>query len=523
MKRLALAALAAVMVPGVGMLSASATAPALLKPMNYVSSGSVRVGGKTIDYKAVVGTLIVHPKGYDDAPQEKKNNNPTAVSSMSYVAYFKKGANPGRRPITFLYNGGPGSATIWLHMGAFGPKRVVTGDHTHTPAAPYGLVNNKYSLLDASDLVFVDAPGTGFGRIAGKNAKKDFYGTDVDAYAFSRFIMQFLSKYNRWNSPKYLFGESYGTPRSAALINILENDDNIDFNGVILLSQILDYSDSIDLTKGNPGNDRPFELALPSYAAVAWYHHKLPGQPIAQKDLPAFLHRVAHYAMTTYAEALNRGTSLDAAEKLAVAKQLHLYTGLPVDYLMRADLRVNGGQFRHELQIADDLTTGRLDARFSGPSMDPLSEFAYYDPQSAAISSAYVAAFNSYVRDDLGYTGKIAYRPDAHNIGHWNFLHQPPGYPFKKTQALNVMPDLAAAMKANPDLHVMVNGGYFDLATVFYQGWYEMHHLSIPQSLTKNIQYHYYMSGHMVYVHVPSLKHLHKNVVAFIRSTDNVN
>lgn len=522
MKRFAYAALAALLIPGAGMLAASAAAPALLKPMDYVSSGHVRINGDSIDYKSVVGTLIVHPKSYDDAPQEKKNDNPTAVSSMSYVAYFKKGANPSRRPITFLYNGGPGSATIWLHMGAFGPRRVVTADHTHTPAAPYQLVNNDESLLDASDLVFVDAPGTGFGRVAGKDAKKDFYGTDVDAYAFSRFIIQFLSKYNRWNSPKYLFGESYGTPRSAALINILENDDDIDFNGVILLSQILDYSDSIDLTKGNPGNDRPFELALPSYAAVAWYHHKLPGAPVAEKDLPAFLHRVAHYAMTTYAIALNRGTSLDPQTKLEVAKQLHMYTGLPVSYLLRANLRVNGGQFRQELQIDNDLTTGRLDARFSGPAMDPLSEFAEYDPQSAAISSAYVAAFNSYVRQKLDYTGTVAYKPDAGNIRHWNFLHQPPGMPFKKTQALNVMPDLADAMKANPNLHVMVNGGYFDLATVYYQGWYEMHHLSIPQSLTKNIEYHYYMSGHMVYVHVPSLVHLHDNVVAFIRATDNV-
>ena len=180
----------------------------LLTPTEQTSSGSVTVEGHSIDYQAVVGTLVVHPKGWDDAPQEKDSKNPTAEATMSYVAYFKKGVKPGDRPITFLYNGGPGSSTVWLHMGAFGPRRVVTADHTHTPAAPYSVVNNDYSLLDASDLVFVDAPGTGFGRIAGKDATKDFYGVDPDVHAFSSFITQFVSKYNRWNSPKYLFGES---------------------------------------------------------------------------------------------------------------------------------------------------------------------------------------------------------------------------------------------------------------------------------------------------------------------------
>ena len=232
----------------------------------------------------------MHPKGWDDVraiPKSEKAmprrrseggeaKNPTAEASMFYVAYFKSGG--GARPLTFLYNGGPGSATLWLHMGAFGPRRIVTASDAHTPAAPYSLVNNGSSLLDATDLVFIDAPGTGFSRIAGKDKEKAFFGVDQDAYAFAEFISQFLSKYGRWNSPKYLFGESYGTPRSAVLVNQLQAERAIDFNGVILLSQILNFDLSPDRPTGNPGIDLPYQTVLPTYAATAWYHHKLPGE-----------------------------------------------------------------------------------------------------------------------------------------------------------------------------------------------------------------------------------------------------
>lgn len=501
---------------------ADAADPSLFTPMQYESSGSVRVGGSSVDYRAIVGTLIVHPKDFDDAPQDKDSHNPTAVAAMSYTAYFKKGADAAKRPIMFLYNGGPGSATMWLHMGSFGPKRVTVNDGTHTPAAPYSVVDNDQSLLDVADLVFIDAPGTGFGRIAGKDAKKAFFGSDADVYAFSKFITQFVTKYNRWNSPKYLFGESYGTPRSAALVNVLQSDENMDMNGVVLLSQILNYSLSIDRTKANPGIDLPYELALPTYAATAWYHHKLPGKPVDAKDLPAFLQQVERFAMGPYAQALQHGTSLDDKTRQAVANQLHAYTGLPAGYILKADLRIDGGQFRQTLQGDTDTTTGRLDSRFSGPDFDPLSENAEYDPQSAGISSAYVSAFNSYARNELGYTGTVPYKPNAGNIGEWDFMHQPPGARRKVPQALNVMPDLAAAMKYNPNLHVMANGGYFDLATTYYAGWYEMHHLPISKELAGHIEYHYYMAGHMVYVNLEALKQLHDNVAAFIRNTDNV-
>jgi len=512
-----------------------------LKPEEQTSDGSVTVAGSRIDYQAAAGVLVVHPKGWDDTPKIRdqnegsedqpdknraegasdNNKNPTAEASMFYVAYFKKGAAPESRPLTFLFNGGPGSSTIWLHMGAFGPKRVVTADDTHSPAAPYSIVNNEQSLLDVSDLVFVDAPGTGFSRIAGKDKEKAFYGVDADAYAFAEFVTAFLSKHGRWNSPKYLFGESYGTTRSAALINLLETDRHVDFNGVVLLSQILNFDLSADGPQFNPGVDLPYQLALPSYAATAWYHHKLPSNPKngTPTDLPRFLEEVERFAMIDYAQALQAGAALDPVQRDAVATKLHDYTGLPVEYIKKADLRINGGEFEKNLQDASDTTTGRLDTRFSGPTMDPLSKEANYDPQEAAIGSAYVSAFNDYVRKALKYGDNKTYKPTVSLWRTWNYQHQPPNFFRPLRQAANVMPDLAWAMKYNPNLKVQLNAGYFDLATPFYEGIYEMRQLPMPSKLLANIEYKFYQSGHMVYAHESALKELHDNVAAFIRKS----
>ncbi|MBB6240832.1 peptidase S10 [Rhodanobacter sp. MP1X3] len=495
---------------------------ALLEPQSSTTDGSVSVEGHSISYKAVAGTLVLHGSG-------DKENEPQV--SMFYVAYMKKGVEPGKRPVTFIYNGGPGSATVWLHMGAFGPKRVVTADDSHTAAAPYGLVNNNYSLLDASDVVFIDAPGAGFSRLIAadddkskrdeqmKDRKKAIYSVDGDGHAFAQFITQFLSKYGRWNSPKYLFGESYGTTRSAVLANILENENSVDLNGVILLSQILNFDTSIDGPQFNPGIDLPYELALPTFAATAFYHHKLPQQPAA---LEPFLEEVKQYALGDYTQALMAGSRLGDAQKQAVAEKLHQYTGLPVDYLLKANLRVSGGMFEHELQAGDDITTGRLDSRFSGPSLDPMAKDSEYDPQSSAISSAYIAAFNDYVRRDLKFGDGQQYHEFA-DVDHWDFSHKAPGVDGEALQSsTNVMPDLATAMKTNPNLKVYLNGGYYDLATPFFAADYEMHHMPIPTSLESNISYSWYPSGHMVYAHEASLKELHDNVARFIEQTDNV-
>jgi carboxypeptidase C (cathepsin A) len=503
------------------------------KPEEKISNGTVTIGGQAISYQAIAGTLIVHPKDWDDVQRDPKGEraspaaaddggdgkNPTAEASMFYVAYFKSGGGP--RPVTFLFNGGPGSATLWLHMGAFGPRRIVTATDAHTPAAPYSIVNNDSSLLDASDLVFIDAPGVGFSRIAGKDKEKLFYGVDPDAYAFAEFISQFLSKYGRWNSPKYVFGESYGTPRSAVLVNELEANRAIDFNGVILLSQILNFDLSPDGPTGNPGIDLPYQTVLPSYAATAWYHHKLPRE---HPDLEALVAEVEQFAMGEYARALAAGSELGAAERGAIAENLHQYTGLPLEYILKADLRIDGGEFRQNLQGGGGLTTGRLDSRFSGPDIDPLSQRADYDPQSAAISSAYVAAFNEYARKDLHYGEGKDFKARVPLFRTWNFQHKLPGQTqsLPSRQGCNVMPDLANAMKINPNLKVQLNAGYFDLATPFFQGVYEMHHLPIPAGLQGNIEYRFYDSGHMVYAKDSSLKMLHENVARFIRQTSNL-
>ncbi|HEX5353824.1 MAG TPA: peptidase S10 [Rhodanobacteraceae bacterium] len=496
----------------------------LMKPLSSTTHGTVTVEGKSINYEAVAGTLVVDGTGSKESTPEV---------AMSYFAYFKQGADPSKRPITFIYNGGPGSSTMWLHMGAWGPKRVATNDHTHTPAAPYQLVNNDYSLLDASDLVFIDMPGTGFGRLLPqgkddaarakdrKQLAKEIWGVDGDADAFSRFITKFITRYGRWNSPKYLFGESYGTTRSAVLSGVLEEQDNIDLNGVILLSQIFNFSLSIDGPDGNPGIDLPYVLALPTYAATAWYHQKLPKYDNGK--LEPLLQQVIQFTKTDYKQALLAGSMLGKAKKQAIAEKLHDFTGLPVAYLLRANLRVSGGMFEHELQLDTDTATGRLDTRFSGPEMDPMSKESFYDPQSAAISAAYVSAFNEYVRKDLKFGQDMKYRPDVYGAGDfdWSMKHRAPGSRYSRSGTLNVMGDLASAMKYNPNLKVLLNGGFYDLATPFYTAIYEMHHLPIPESLQKNISYAFYPSGHMVYVHVPSLKQMHDNVAKFIESTDN--
>ena len=496
----------------------------IFTPQDIESTGAVTVGGQRIAYHAHAGTLVVHPEGWDDTAKletsgAKNGEEATApVAAMSYVAYFKDGAAAGERPITFVFNGGPGSSTLWLHMGAFGPMRVVTSTDQHTPAAPYRLVNNDDSLLDVSDVVFIDAPGTGFGRIAGKDKDKAFYGVDQDIHAFAEFIGQFLTRYSRWNSPKYLFGESYGTMRAAGLTLALQRKD-IDLNGTILLSDILNWDLMPDDPQLNPGIDEPYIVALPTYAATAWYHDRLPGKPA---DLDGFLAEVEHFATTDYAAALLQGNDLSDADRQAMAQRLHAYTGLPVAYLLKTNLRIEYGAFQKELLGDAGLTTGTLDTRFTGPTMDPLSKVASYDPQSAAISSAYVAAFNGYVRERLHVPADQTYKPGISVYSDWDYRHRPPGSGHALIALPNVLPDLATAMKHNPTLKVMVNGGYFDVSTPYFAGKFELRHLPVPPALRSNIEYHYYRSGHMVYVIPQMLARLHANVADFIRRSDGV-
>jgi carboxypeptidase C (cathepsin A) len=490
------------------------------RPGEVRSTGSVTVGGQPIAFDAVAGTIVVHSKDWSDTDAldadavDKAKNARTPEASMFYTAYFRQGVPSASRPITFLFNGGPGSSTVWLRMGAFGPVRVVTVDGRHTPA-PYSVVNNDQSLMDASDLVFIDAPGTGFSRIAGKDKEKSFYGVDQDVDAFAQFIFQFLSQYNRWSSPKYVFGESYGTMRGAGLALALQNKD-IDLNGVILLSDILNWDFVPDDPQVNPGIDMPYIVSLPTYAATAWYHNRVKNKPA---DLPAFLAGVEAFATGEYANALLKGNDLPDPERQGIANKLSAYTGLPVSYLLKSNLRIEYGAFQKELLADREATTGTLDTRFVGATIDPLSKVASYDPQSAAISAAYLAAWNGYVRGTLHYGQGVEYKSGIPIYSKWDYKHAPPGASDPLIALPNVLPDLAVAMKQNPDMKVMVNGGYYDVSTPYFEGVMEMRHLPVPPALRRNIEYRYYESGHMVYAHQPSLIALHDNVADFIRRT----
>ncbi|MGN6155625.1 MAG: S10 family peptidase [Sphingomicrobium sp.] len=497
------------------------------KPNEVRSTGTVIVGGQPINYDSVAGTLVVHAKDWSDTDaieadadksDDKDKSGPKPEASMFYTAYFKQGAPASGRPITFLFNGGPGSSSIWLHMGAFGPVRVETTDGKHNPPAPYSTVNNDQSLLDASDLVFIDAPGTGFSRIAGKDKEKAFYGVDQDIRAFTDFITQFLTKYDRWNSPKYVFGESYGTMRGAGLAYSLQNAD-VDLNGVILLSDILNWDFMPDDPQLNPGIDTPYIVALPTYAATGWYFNKVRNRPA---DLPTYLNEVENFATGEYAQALSKGNTLAPEERQRIAEKLSAYTGLTVPYLLKTNLRIEYGAFQKELMAEEQLTTGTLDTRFLGATLDPLSKVASYDPQGSAIGAAYVAAWHNYARDRLNYRPDIQFKSGIPIYGKWDYKHQPPGADKPLIMLPNVLPDLAAAMKQNPTLKVMVNGGYYDVSTPYFEGVMELRHLPVPPNIQQNIEYHYYQSGHMVYVHPPTLVELHANVADFIRRTSNL-
>jgi carboxypeptidase C (cathepsin A) len=476
-------------------------------PAQSVTQGSVTVEGRKIDYVATAGTIIL------------RNDRDEPTGSMFYVAYVKGGVkDASRRPVTFFYNGGPGSSSMWLHMGAFGPLRVVTSDHTHTPAAPYSTVENEYSLLDVTDEVFIDAIGTGYSRIIGKDQggagrPKDFYGIDADVASFAQFITRYLSQNGRWNSPKYIYGESYGTLRSAALADYLGERDSIDINGVILQSTVLSHLTN----RFWANNDVPYEVFLPTYAATAWYHHQLPDQPA---ELQPFLRQVEQFALNDYSEALNAGNSLSADQFDAIAQKLHQYTGLSAAYIEKADLRVTDQEFFNQLLADRNETVGRLDSRFAGPSLDPLSEGALYDPQSAAISSAYAAAFNTYVRKTLKFGRDRDYLVEG-RVNPWNSVHLDPVTRRPQDGFASVAVDLAEAMKRNPDLQILAQNGYYDLATPYFGTVYIMNHLAIPPELRSHIHMEFYDSGHMIYVHAPALKKLHDTTAAFIEATDN--
>jgi carboxypeptidase C (cathepsin A) len=401
---------------------------------------------------------------------------------------------------------------MWLHMGAFGPRRIWTVDGEFTPPAPYKLVDNAESLLDKTDLVFIDAMGTGYSRAAGKATERDFYGVDEDAAAFGQFIATYVSRNDRWNSPKFLIGESYGTFRSAVLGNLLQNRYTMHLNGIALISSVLDLA---TLTFA-PGDDRPYIFYLPSYAAVAWYHKALKTHPAS---LPEFIEEARKYAQNEYADALYKGSALPAAQKAAVAKKLSYFTGLSEEYLLKANLRPTLGQFNVELLRGRGLTSGRIDARFTGYTGDLLAETAQGDPEGPAVGGAFTALLNMYNHDELKF-GKDKQYNNRSGGGGWNWTRTASGgrggggggFP----SAPNSQNDLAQAMLTNPKLLVQVENGYYDMATPFFATEFTMTHLGLPADLQKNIKLDYYNAGHMMYLRNQDRVSLHNNIAEFI-------
>lgn len=460
-----------------------------------VTHHEMSLEGRTIRYSATAGTLLI-----DD-----ENSKP--YGSVFYVAYTEDGVSDARmRPVTFLYNGGPGSASLWLHMGSVGPMRVVTASPNATGSGPYQLVTNPYSLLDKSDLVFIDAVGSGYSRPVGKATEKNFAGTDQDVKAFGRFITRYVSINQRWNSPKFLFGESYGTTRSAALVDALQND-GMYFNGVVLMSTILNYAIR------SPGYDNEFIGYLPTYAAIAWHFDKIKNKP---GDMKAFLNEVRAFARGPYAEALAQGDNLPEAQANSIAAKLSAYSGLPVDYIKDANLRISPTRFRKELMRDDRLILGRYDARFEGTDVDAAGDAPGYDPSSSGISGAFIAEFHDYLNRELKYSSNETYLPSNSNMNRmWDHTHHAAGSGEEPLREAYVAGDLADAIRKNPSLKVLSVNGLFDLATPFFITEYDLSHMELEPKLRGNVQFTYYPSGHMIYLNVEALKQLKIDLARF--------
>ncbi len=464
-----------------------------------VTKHDLAVGGRTVHYVATAGNFLIRDE------QDKPDG------SIFYTAYTEEGVDAKTRPVTFFYNGGPGAPTIWLHMGSFGPVRVISQSPEATGPAPFQAVPNQYSLLDRSDLVFIDAPLTGYSRAVGKGTVKDFAGTDQDIKAFEKFIVRYLTVNERWGSPKFLFGESYGTTRSAGLVAALQND-GIEFNGVVLLSSVLNYG------RRQPGFDFESMGYVPSFAAIAYQHHKVK----TTESLADWVQEARLFARGPLAEALEQGDQLPPAEFDTIATKLAAFTGLSVEYVKESKLRISPTHFRKELLRTEDRTLGRYDARFEGWDVDDAGENPEYDPSDTGISGLYVGAFHDYLARELKYTSQETYFLQGPGINqNWDFKHRPSnagGNTRNEQSAPDVAVDLSDAMRKNPALKVFSANGYFDLATPFFETEYDISHMNLPEALRGNVRFGYYPAGHMVYLNVDALKQMRADLEQFYSS-----
>ena len=453
----------------------------------------IAVEGKLLKYTATAGRLPI------------KRGDGRIEAEMFYVAYTLDGQEAAKRPLTFAFNGGPGSASIWLHMGALGPRKVVLQAEGFMPPAPYRIEDNPQTLLDKSDLVLIDAIGTGFSRAENAETFKKFWGVKGDIEAFSEFVRLYITRNERWASPLFLFGESYGTTRSAGIAGYLA-DRGISFNGITLLSTVLNF----ETLEDNFTNDQPYIFLIPSYTMIAGYHHKLP--PDLAQDMNRARQQSEQWASNDYARALAKGDSLTPQERQKTIDDMSRYTGLSKEVIDEANLRINVQKFTHYLLIDQKLRVGRLDARYTGPDPSGLLDTPFYDPTGAATGPPFTSVFNNYLRTELGYKVDLPYNVRAPRGG--------PNDTWDWGSASQGFPDTASALRQaivkNPYLKVLVMEGYYDLATPYYAANYTMDHLNLPQKFRDNISFATYESGHMVYLAADSLKKMKADQAAFM-------
>ena len=482
---------------------AAAAAEAAPEPQSSRTRGEVRIGGEVVRYTATVGWLIMK----DDAGKP--------IARFGYTAYTRDDVKDlARRPVMFAFNGGPGSSSIWLHMGILGPRRVVVNDPGFAPPPPSQRVANEFSVLDVTDLVMIDPVGTGFSKPLGEATGADFWGVDQDIRSVGAFIKRWVAENGRWASPKYLLGESYGGMRSAGLANYLQSVHGMNLNGVVLVSPFLNAASGVDGIE----LDLPHALYLPTLAATAWYHGLVPNKPAS---LEAFMGEVERFAYDEYLPALTKGYVISAEEKRRVATKLAAFTGTSVDYWEKADLRVSHPQFLQELRRDQRQIAGRIDSRFVGPSVNPLSEKMDYDPFFPAIGPAFTAAFLDYLHGELKFGRDEDYRVSAFDVK-WDWAHRQPGVDDWITPSPNTVPDLARAMTMNPGLHVLVQQGWYDLATPHFVMKHDIDHLRVTPEARERIRIAYYEAGHMMYLHGPSMQKYRDDLAAFIRDTDRL-